>query len=87
MEANGEAVPEEKVNEFIMSMVMAAAFYNMSDDYQYDETDGESSEGDELYQDEQLDDSSSPDEGYDLTVPNLSPSDSQHLPPVAPQQQ
>lgn len=84
---NGEAVPEEKVNEFIMSMVMAAAFYNMSDDYQYDETDGESSEGDELYQDEQLDDSSSPDEGYDLTVPNLSPSDSQHLPPVAPQQQ
>jgi hypothetical protein len=40
-----------------------------------------------LYQDEQLDDSSSPDEGYDLTVPNLSPSDSQHLPPVAPQQQ
>ncbi|TNG91817.1 DUF945 domain-containing protein [Pasteurellaceae bacterium USgator11] len=84
---NGEVVPEEKINEFVMNMVMAAAFYNMSDDDQDNQDDEQWGEDGEIYPDDQLDDSFSPaDEGYDLAIPDLSPSDLEGLPEAAPQQ-
>ncbi|MGR6981012.1 YdgA family protein [Testudinibacter sp. P27/CKL/0425] len=87
---NGEVVPQEKVEEFLFSMIMAGVVFQMNndhdadyrDDFSYDETDGEAAEFDD--EEEGL---FSPDESFDLSIPDLSPSDLQGLPsPQAPQQ-
>lgn len=86
---NGEVVPQEKVEEFLFSMIMAGVVFQMDndhdadyrDDFSYDETDGEAVE----FDDEEG--FFSPDESFDLSIPDLSPSDLQGLPaPQAPQQ-
>ncbi|MDH2999407.1 hypothetical protein A1D23_04725 [Chelonobacter oris] len=77
---NGEVVPPEKVDEFIVTMMMAAAFYQLDDgdydlDYADDDVDFDEANGE-----------FSPNESFDLAIPDLSPSDLEGLPPAAPQQ-
>ncbi|SMB82196.1 Uncharacterized conserved protein YdgA, DUF945 family [Pasteurella testudinis DSM 23072] len=83
---NGEVVAQETLDQAVLTalFVFAQAFYSDSDDEYYDslydESDGEAAafgeEDGELFL---------PSDEYDLSIPDLSPSDLEGLPPVIPQ--